>query len=82
MALEVMGHGYLMLQHPDHLIHLQGNMAELDATGFTFTTPPTKAETERFEYVAFDYFSDNPGTVNGVFSSLVGVYYSDDGEAS
>ena len=57
-------------------------MAELDATGFTFTTPPTKAETERFEYVAFDYFSDNPGTVNGVFSSLVGVYYSDNGEAS
>ena len=57
-------------------------MAELDASGFTFTTAPTKAETERFEYVAFDYIADNPGTVSGVFSSLIGIYYSNDGEES
>ena len=57
-------------------------MAELDASGFTFTTVPTKAETERFEYVAFDYIADNPGTVGGVFSSLIGIYYSNDGEES
>ena len=57
-------------------------MAELDASGFTFTTAPTKAETERFEYVAFDYIADNPGTVGGVFSSLIGIYYSNDGEES
>jgi len=82
MALEVMGHGYLMLHRLAHQIHLRGNMAELDASGFTFTTPPTKAETERFEYVAFDYIADNPGTVGGVFSSLIGVYYSSDGEVS
>lgn len=82
MALEVMGHGYLMLQRLDHRIHLRGSMAELDTSGFTFTTPPTKAETERFEYVAFDYIADNPGTVGGVFSSLIGVYYSSDGEVS
>ena len=77
-----MGHGYLMLQRPDPQIHLQDNMAELDASGFTFTTVPTKAETERFEYVAFDYIADNPGTVGGVFSSLIGIYYSNDGEES
>lgn len=82
MALEGMGHGYLMLQRPDPQIHLQDNMAELDASGFTFTTVPTKAETERFEYVAFDYIADNPGTVGGVFSSLIGIYYSNDGEES
>ena len=77
-----MGHGYLMLQRPDPQIHLQDNMAELDASGFTFTTAPTKAETQRFEYVAFDYIADNPGTVGGVFSSLIGIYYSNDGEES
>ena len=82
MELEVMGHGYLMLQRPDHQIHLQGNMAELDATGFTFTTPPTKAETERFEYVAFDHIANNPGTEGGVFKSYVGVYYSDTGDTT
>ena len=37
-------------------------MAELDATGFTFTSVPTKQETEIFEYVAFDYIKNNPGT--------------------
>ena len=55
-------------------------MAELDATGFTFTSVPTKEETERFEYVAFDYFENNPGTVNNRFISLIGVYYNDRGE--
>ena len=57
-------------------------MAELDATGFTFTSVPTKEETERFEYVAFDYFENNPGTVNNQFISLIGVYYSDRGEST
>ena len=55
-------------------------MAKLDASGFTFTSPPTKAETEQFEYVAFDYFADNPGTVNNIFKSFIGVYFSDTGE--
>jgi len=55
-------------------------MADLDSSGFTFTTVPTKAETERFEYVAFDYFADNPGTVNNIFKSFIGVYFNDTGE--
>ena len=57
-------------------------MAELDASGFTFLTNPTKAETERFEYVAFDYIANNPGTVNGQFVAAVGVYYNDDGDTT
>ena len=57
-------------------------MAELDATGFTFTSVPTKQETEIFEYVAFDYIENNPGTENGKFVSLIGVYYNNDGETT
>lgn len=57
-------------------------MAELDETGFTFTSVPTKKETEIFEYVAFDYIKNNPGTESGKFVSLVGVYYNDDGETT
>ena len=57
-------------------------MAELDSSGFTFTTTPTKEETERFEYVAFDYIAENPGTVNNLFKSFIGVYYSDTGETT
>ena len=57
-------------------------MADLDSSGFTFTTVPTKAETERFEYVAFDYITDNPGTVSSVFKSFIGVYFSDTGETT
>lgn len=57
-------------------------MAELDATGFTFTSVPTKAETERFEYVEFDYIADNPGTVNNVFVAAIGVYYNNDGDTT
>jgi hypothetical protein len=55
-------------------------MADLDSTGFTFTTVPTKAETERFEYVAFDYIADNPGIVGNSYKSFIGTYFSDTGE--
>ena len=57
-------------------------MAELDASGYTFTTTPTKAETERFEYVAFDYIEKNPGIVGNSYKSFLGVYFSDTGERS
>ena len=57
-------------------------MAELDASGYTFTTVPTKAETERFEYVAFDYIEKNPGIVGNAYKSYIGVYFSDTGERS
>ena len=55
-------------------------MASLDASGYTFTSPPTKAETERFEYTAFDYFENNPGISGGEYISLIGIYYNDLGQ--
>lgn len=57
-------------------------MAELDSSGFTFTTQPTKDETERFEYVAFDYIEKNPGIVGNSYKSFIGVYFSNTGERS
>lgn len=35
-----------------------------------------------FAYVLPDYIADNPGYPNGIYSSYVGIYYSDDGEIS
>jgi hypothetical protein len=55
-------------------------MAELDNSGFTFLTVATKAETERFEYVAFDYIDKNPGIVGNSFQSYIGIYYNDNGD--
>jgi len=57
-------------------------MAVLDSSGYSFTTVPTKAETERFEYVAFDYIEKNPGIVGNAYKSYIGVYFSDTGERS
>jgi len=48
---------------------------EAEEKGFTFRTIPTKSQTEKFEYVAFDYFENNPETVNNDFKSVVGIYY-------
>jgi hypothetical protein len=55
-------------------------MAELDASGLTFTSQPTKEETERFEYVSFDYIEKNPGIVGNAFKSYIGIYYNDNGD--
>lgn len=49
--------------------------AELTDDGFGFKSLPTKEQTEPFEYVEFDYFEDNPATVNNIFIATVGVYY-------
>ena len=49
---------------------------------FTFDHPPTKAETEKFEYAAFDYFDNNPGYINSVYVSYVGVYFNANGTLS
>lgn len=57
-------------------------MAELDTSGFTFTSVPTKEETEIFEYVGFDYIDENPGYPGGIFLSYVGIYFNEDGELS
>jgi len=54
--------------------------AELTEDGYSFKGLPTKQQTARFEYVVFDYVEDNPGYVDGSFSSYAGKHYSDDGE--
>ena len=54
-------------------------MAQLDPSGLTFTSQPTKAETERFEYAAFGYFDNNPAIVGNTYQSLIGIYYDDFG---
>jgi len=55
-------------------------MAQLDTSGYTFTSQPTKAETERFEYAVFGYFDQNPGIVGNAFKSYIGIYYNDNGD--
>lgn len=49
---------------------------------FTFTYVPTAAEVEKFEYVAYDYFAVNPGYINDVYVSYVGIYYNEAGQRS
>lgn len=49
---------------------------------YVFTEELTEAEKELFDYVKRDYFIDNPGTVSGEFSSVVGTYYTEDGETT
>jgi hypothetical protein len=55
-------------------------MAQLDSSGYTFTSQPTKKETERFEYAAFGYFDQNPGIVGNTYKSYIGIYYDDAGD--
>lgn len=50
--------------------------------GFTFDSPPSKAEVERFEYANYDYFADTPGYVDGNYVSFVGVYFNEKGVMS
>lgn len=57
-------------------------MAELDQSGYTFTSIPTKEETEIFEYVGFDYIESNPGLLGNAYKSYVGVYFNEDGTRS
>ena len=33
---------------------------------------------DKFEYVADDYLENNPGTINNIIISYVGVYFSDE----
>ena len=72
--------GYQIKPQPVQKTYLQVNMAQLDPSGLTFTSQPTKAETERFEYVAFDYVAKNPGIVGNSFKSYIGIYYNDLGD--
>jgi len=55
-------------------------MAQLDTSGFTFTTQPTKKETEPFEYAAFGYLDQNPAIIGNTFQSYIGIYYDDAGD--
>jgi hypothetical protein len=56
--------------------------AQLADSGFTFKGLPTKQQTERFEYCAFDYIKDNPGTQNDQYVSYAGKYFADNGTKS
>ena len=49
---------------------------------YVFTEELTEAEKELFDYVNREYFVDNPGTVSGQFSSVVGTYYTEEGSIS
>lgn len=49
---------------------------------YTFDYPPTKEEVEKFEYFAYEYVTNNPGRIDGLFRSYVGVYFSETGEMS
>lgn len=57
-------------------------MAELDASGYTFTSQPTKEETEIFEYFGFDYTENNPGYVSSTFNAYIGIYWADNGDTN
>lgn len=58
-------------------------MAELDSSGYSFKTPPTKEETQKFEYVAFDYIADNPGYIApGNFNAFTGIYWARNGDTN
>lgn len=57
-------------------------MANLVGGGFTFDSPPTAAEVERFEYAAYDYFADTPGYISSDYVSYVGVYFNANGVKS
>lgn len=57
-------------------------MAELDPSGYTFTSQPTKKETEIFEYVGFDYIDKNPGYVSSIFNAYIGIYWADNGDTN
>lgn len=54
----------------------------IDDKDFTFDHIPTAAEVEKFEYVAYDYFADTPGYINGNYVSYVGVYFNEKGQLS
>lgn len=47
---------------------------------YTFTESLTEEEKALFGYFSLGYLEDDPGTVDGKFSSYVGKYYSSDGE--
>jgi hypothetical protein len=47
---------------------------------YTFTEELTEEEKALFGYFSSGYIEDDPGTVDGKFSSYIGKYYSSDGE--
>lgn len=49
---------------------------------YTFDHIPTKEETEKFEYFAFEYLESNPGVIQELYQSYVGIYFNEEGEAS
>ena len=56
----------------------QGPITDL----YVFTEELTEQEKELFNYVKHGYFVNNPGIVSGLFSSVVGTYYQEDGDTT
>ncbi len=54
----------------------------LIAQCYIFNEPLTAEEEQLFDYMNKEYVENNPATVDGVFKSYVGSYYSDTGERS
>lgn len=54
--------------------------AALIAECYVFNETPTAEEITLFEYVAEGYIEDNPGDIDDVYSSYVGVYINQDEE--
>jgi hypothetical protein len=49
---------------------------------FVFNEELTEAEKNLFNYIEDTYIENNPGDVNSVFSSYVGVYFNDEGQST
>jgi len=53
---------------------------ELTNQLYTFTEELTEEEKSLFGYFSYGYIENDPGIIEGKFSSYVGKYYSSDGE--
>jgi len=56
--------------------------AQLKAQLYVFTEELTEAEKSLFGYFFVDYIENDPGYVEGVFSSYAGKYFGPNGELS
>lgn len=79
-----------MADNPNYELLLAQIAAETDPIvkqqlidqAYSFRAELTEEEKQLFEYVVAGYIENNPGDVNDLFSSYVGVYFNDDGETT
>ena len=81
---------FLQMTNPDYIAIAELLKTETDATVrqtlldqlFVFNEELTEAEKNLFNYIEDTYIENNPGDVNSVFSSYVGVYFNDEGQST